>query len=106
MTIIIREALWKQSKDSSRKTERKEAKQNKKKSRGWRVWVSRRGQRGELSRFGSLYQLKNVTDDGPKVHISPVRDHNEPMFQVLPPFLEINCGGHTQEAREVSGLDT
>lgn len=26
------------------------------------------------------------------MHLSPVRDHNELMFQVLPPFLEVNCG--------------
>jgi len=39
------------------------------------------------------------------MHLSPVRDHDELMFQVFPPFLEINCGAHTQEDREVRGLD-
>lgn len=40
-----------------------------------------------------------------RVCISPVRDHDELMFQVFLPFLEISFGGQTQEAGEVSGLD-
>lgn len=50
-----------------------------------------------MGRFRSLCQPKRVREDSQRVHISPVRDHNELMFQVFPSFLEINCEGHTQE---------
>lgn len=57
----------------------------------------REGQR-DWNWAGSVHYIsqKRVREDGRRVHISPVRDHNELMFQVFPSFLEINCGGHRQ----------
>lgn len=65
------------------------------------MWVSRREARetgiGQARVTMSLCQPTRIREDGQRVHISPVRDHNELMFQVFPSFLEIICGAHTQE---------
>lgn len=104
MTIIIRESLWRQPKDGSRKIERTETRRAGKHLEDWRVWVSRReGQETGIGQVSSL-STRKVYGGWPKSSTSPVRDHNELMFQVFPSFLEIICRGHTQEVgRSVDG---